>query len=263
MQTLTREIDADGILTLRMDRVEVHNAFDALMISELTSALTEAAGDEQVRIVVMTGNGSCFSAGADLNWMRSQVNASLEENEQDAMRLAKLMRTLNYLPKPTIAMVNGAAFGGGVGLIAACDMSIAVHGATFGLTEARLGLAPAVVSPYVIRRIGENNARRYFLTGERFDAHEAQRIGLIQQLTPADQLPQETRKLTRHLLSSGPRAVQQCKQLVFKIAGHDRETQRAIDQETSRLIARLRVSAEGQEGLGAFLEKRKPAWTKQ
>lgn len=261
MHTLISKTDSQGVLTLTMNRPGVHNAFDARMIAEMTSALKAASNDETVRMIVITGSGNCFSAGADLNWMRSQVDASLEENETDAMLLAKLMRTLNYLPKPTVAMVNGAAFGGGVGLIAACDISIASENARFGLTEARLGLAPAVVSPYVMRCIGEHNARRYFLTGERFDAMEAQRIGLIHQVVQAEQLGAVVEGIIAQLLQSGPEAVNQCKKLVFEIGGHNRKTQKSIDEYTSRLIARLRVSSEGLEGLAAFLEKRKPGWT--
>jgi len=243
-----------------MHRPEVHNAFDADMIAELTAALLAADRNDSVRIVVITGSGSCFSAGADINWMRGLVDASLEDNESDALRLAKLMRSLNYLSKPSVARINGAAFGGGVGLIAACDITISVDDARFGLTEARLGLAPAVISPYVIRCTGEANARRYFLSGERFDARKARDIGLIQQLVPADQLDDAVEDITRELLKSGPLAVAECKQLAFEIAGHTENSQQRIDEYTARLIARLRVSAEGQEGLAAFLEKRKPNW---
>lgn len=263
MHTLITKTDDRGVLTLTMRRPAVFNAFDADMIAELTMALKSAADDNDVRLVVITGSGNCFSAGADLNWMRSLVNASLEENEADAMRLAKLMRYLNYLPKPTIAMVNGAAFGGGVGLIAACDIRIAVEGAHFGLTEARLGLAPAVISPYVIRCIGESNARRYFLSGERFTALEAQRIGLVHEIVTPDLLETSVEQTISRLLKSGPEATKQCKQLVFEVVGHNRKTQKALDGYTSRLIARLRVSTEGQEGLAAFLEKRKPDWIDQ
>jgi methylglutaconyl-CoA hydratase len=244
-----------------MHRPDVFNAFDASMISELTTTLSEAAENDTVRLIVITGSGKCFSAGADMNWMKSLVGASMETNEADALRLAKLMRTLNYLSKPTIARINGAAFGGGVGLIAACDISIAVTAAQFGLTEARLGLAPAVISPYVIRCIGERNARRYFLSGERFDTRKAHDINLIQQIVTADQLDEALEETIRQLLKSGPGAVTQCKQLVFDVAGHNAESQEKLDQLTARLIARLRVSDEGQEGLAAFLEKRKPEWT--
>ena len=260
MSTLISSTDNRGVLTLCINRPEVHNAFDAEMIRELTAALRAADKDETVRMVMITGTGSCFSAGADLNWMRSQVEASQDENERDALRLAELMRSLNYLSKPTIARINGAAFGGGLGLIAACDITVAVDNARFGLTEARLGLAPAVISPYVIRRIGEANARRYFLSAERFDSQRAYDIGMIQQSVAADQLDEAIEESISQVLKSGPSAVAHCKQLVFKIAGHDADSQKITDEHTARLIANLRVSGEGQEGLAAFLEKRKPDW---
>ena len=262
MHTLINSSDERGVLTICMNRPEVHNAFDAAMIRELAMTLKEADQDDAVRIVVITGTGSCFSAGADLNWMRSLVNASRDENERVALRLADLMRELNYLSKPTIARINGAAFGGGVGLIAACDITLAVEGASFGLTEARLGLAPAVISPYVIRRIGETYARRYFLSAERFDSHKAYDIGLVQQTVSEDLLDDSVEDNIRQLLKSGPLAVSNCKKLVFDIAGHDADSQKITDLKTARLIARLRVSAEGQEGLTAFLDKRKPGWIK-
>lgn len=262
MQTLTSTTDNRGVLTLSMDRPQVHNAFDTVMIRELTAALQAADQDESTRVVVITGSGSSFSAGADMNWMRSLKDASLEDNESDALELAGLMRSLNYLSKPSIARINGAAFGGGLGLIAACDITIAVDSARFGLTEARLGLAPAVISPYVFRRIGEGNARRYFLSGERFDARQAKDIGLIQQYVAAGQLDETVEDMIRALLKGGPLAVAQCKQLAFAVAGHSAKSQQTLDEYTAKLIARLRVSAEGQEGLAAFLEKRKPAWVK-
>lgn len=262
MITLTSRIDRRGVLVLCMNRPEVYNAFDAEMIRELTGALLSAEQDDAVRLIVITGTGSCFSAGADLNWMRSLVTASQDENERDALRLAKLMRSLNYLSKPTVARINGAAFGGGLGLIAACDITIAVDNALFGLTEARLGLAPAVISPYVIRRIGETHARRYFLSGERFDCQRAYEIGLIQQTVAAGRLDEIVEAIIDQVLKSGPSAVAQCKQLAFKIAGHSAESQEITDKYTAGLIARLRVSDEGQEGLAAFLEKRNPGWVK-
>jgi methylglutaconyl-CoA hydratase len=260
MSTLISSTDKRGVLTLCMNRPGVHNAFDADMIRELNDLLRAADDNDTVRMVVITGTGSCFSAGADLNWMRSQVIASQDENERDALRLAKLMRSLNYLSKPTIARINGAAFGGGLGLIAACDITVAVDSARFGLTEARLGLAPAVISPYVIRRIGEANARRYFLSAERFDSQRAYDIGLIQQSVAVEQLDDAIEENINQVLKSGPSAVNHCKQLVFKIAGHNADSQKITDEYTARLIASLRVSAEGQEGLAAFLEKRKPGW---
>lgn len=260
MHTLISQTDNRGVLTLCMNRPEVHNAFDADMIRDLTEALKAADQNDRVRVVVITGAGSCFSAGADLNWMRSLVKANQDENERDALRLAELMRSLNYLSKPSIARINGSAFGGGLGLIAACDINIAVDSARFGLTEARLGLVPAVISPYVIRRMGEGNARRYFLSAERFDSQRAYDIGLIQQTVTLGQLDEVVEDKVRQILSGGPLAVAHCKQLVFEIAGHNAESQKAIDQKTAKLIARLRVSSEGQEGLAAFLEKRNPGW---
>jgi len=260
MQTIQSTKNDRGVLTLLMNRPEVHNAFDSNMISELTTALQTAESDADVRLVLITGQGSCFSAGADMNWMRSLVDASQEENEQDAMQLATLMRTLNYLPVPTIARINGAAFGGGLGLIAACDITIADENAMFGLTEARLGLAPAVISPYVIRRIGERCARRYFLTGERFDARQARIIGLIQQSVATEELDTAVDTVIDDLLKCAPLAQATCKQLVYAIAGHDEETQQSMDEYTSKVIAGLRIMDEGQEGLAAFLEKRKPGW---
>jgi methylglutaconyl-CoA hydratase len=260
MDTLTSNTDNRGILTLCMNRPQVHNAFDATMISEMTAALKSADQDDAVRAVIITGSGSCFSAGADMNWMRSLMAASLEENQRDARQLAKLMRCLNYLSKPTVARINGAAFGGGLGLIAACDFTIAVENASFGLTEVRLGLVPAVISPYVFRRIGEGNARRYFLSGERFDCQRAMDIGLVQQSVSAGLLDETVQDTIANLLKSGPLAVTNAKQLAFEVAGHNTETQKQLDEFTTSLIARLRVSDEGQEGLAAFLEKRKPGW---
>ncbi len=262
MRSLTSKTDKRGVLTLCMNRPEVHNAFDAIMIRELTEELKSADQNDTVRMVVITGTGSCFSAGADLNWMRNLVNASEQENESDALRLAELMRNLNYLSKPTIARINGAAFGGGLGLIAACDITVAVDNARFGLTEARLGLVPAVISPYVIRRIGETSARRYFLNAERFDSQQAKRIGLVQEIVTTEELDNAVESNIRAVLKGGPGAVAHCKQVIFEIAGHNADSQEITDKLTAKLIANLRVSPEGQEGLAAFLEKRTPQWVK-
>ena len=263
MQTLISSIDKQGVLTLCMNRPKVHNAFDALMIGELTAALESANEDDTVRLVVITGTGTCFSAGADLNWMRSLVNASREENERDALQLAQLMRSLNFLSKPTLARINGAAFGGGVGLIAACDITVAADNALFGTTEVRLGLVPAVISPYVIHRIGETNARRYFLTAERFDSQRACEIGLVQHAVAIERLDETVKGIVGQILRGGPKAVTHGKRLVFDITGHNADVQKTIDEKTARLIADLRVSEEGQEGLAAFLEKRNPGWIKE
>jgi methylglutaconyl-CoA hydratase len=210
--------------------------------------------------VVLTGQGSSFSAGADLNWMRSMLGASEKANEQDALQLARLLRTLNYLPVPTVARVNGAAIGGGLGLVACCDAAITTNTAVFALSEARLGLAPAIISPYVFRRIGESQARRYFLSGERFDAMHAQRMGLVHDVVDEEDLDDAVFRLCTAIRRGGPRGVAESKRLVFHAAGHNADRQLELDQATARLIARLRVSAEGQEGMRAFLEKRPPAW---
>ena len=246
------------VARLRLNRPELHNAFDATLIAALTGALSGLADDDEVRVVVLEGEGASFSAGADLNWMRGMAAASEQENRDDALALARLMRTLDELPKPTIARVHGAAFGGGVGLVACCDIAIGARGAKFGLTESKLGLLPAVISPYVIDAIGARQARRWFATAEMFDADEAARIGLLHQAVDADALDAAIQRQVDLLLKAGPVAAAHAKSLVRDVAAHcDRDRH---DRDNAALIARLRVSAEGQEGLSAFLEKRKPAW---
>lgn len=262
MSILIQQIDDRGVLRLTMNRPQVHNAFNPELIAVLTQSFKKASQDPAVRIVVLSGIEPCFSAGADLNWMRDQVNASPEQNEADAMKLAAMLRALNYLDRPTIAKVNGPTFGGGMGLVACCDIAIAEDVAQFGLTEARLGLAPAVISPYLIRRIGEHNARRYILTGERFSPREALAMGLLHEVVPEHSLEKAVEKTIQRLLKSAPIATRECKQLINTICGHDAAQQAEMDEYTSRLIARLRVSSEGQEGLAAFLEKRAAAWVK-
>jgi len=257
---LLQNIDERGVLTLMLNRPQVHNAFNHELISNLTEALIVAGQDPDVRMVVLTGEGPSFSAGADINWMRSMAAASEEENEQDALQLAALMRSLNYLDRPSIALVNGSAFGGGLGLVACCDIAIANEAAQFGLTETTLGLVPAVISPYVFRCMGESNARRYFMSGERFDAQKAAEMGLVHELAAADDLPGLLDRIIKQLLKVAPGATLASKKLVNAVAGHDEDQQRAQDEYTAKLIARLRVSDEGQEGLAAFLEKRRPSW---
>jgi methylglutaconyl-CoA hydratase len=246
------------VARLRLDRPELHNAFDATLISALTDALADLGRDPGVRVVVLEGEGASFSAGADLNWMRGMAGASEAENRDDALALARLLRTLDELPKPTIASVHGAAFGGGVGLVAACDIAIGVPEAKFGLTESKLGLLPAVISPYVIAAIGARQARRWFATAEIFDAAEARRIGLLHDVVNATALDTAVQRQIDLLLKAGPVAAASAKSLVRRVAaGGDDD---ALDAANAELIARLRVSPEGQEGLGAFLDKRKPAW---
>ncbi|MDN5782591.1 MAG: enoyl-CoA hydratase-related protein [Luteimonas sp.] len=252
-------LDRTGpVARLRLDRPELHNAFDAALIAALTAALEALAGDDDIRVVVLEGSGASFSAGADLNWMRGMAAAGEAENRDDALALARLMRVLDELPKPTIARVHGAGFGGGVGLVACCDIAIGAEGAKFGLTESRLGLLPAVISPYVIAAIGVRHARRYFATAEVFDAMQAQRIGLLHEVVVADALDAAVDRQIALLLKAGPVASAQAKSLVRDIAW--RSDRNAIDAANAELIARLRVSPEGQEGLSAFLDKRKPSW---
>lgn len=246
------------IARLRLNRPELHNAFDAVLIAALTGALEAVARDDGVRVVILEGEGASFSAGADLNWMRGMAAASEEANRQDALALARLMRTLDELPKPTIARVHGAAFGGGVGLVACCDIAIGAPEAKFGLTESKLGLLPAVISPYVIEAIGARQARRWFATAEMFDAAEARRIGLLHEVADAAGLDAAVRRQVDLLLKAGPVAAASAKKLVRRVA--DETARDLLDADNAALIAQLRVSPEGQEGLGAFLEKRKPAW---
>ncbi len=259
-QVLRQHKDKNGVVTLTLKRADVHNAFNAELVAALTSALLMLQQDSSLRALVITGSGKAFCAGADLNEMRSMIDASDIENQQDAMALAVLMRTLNYFPRPTIAKVNGAAFGGGIGLIACCDLALAVDDCQFGLTETRLGLVPAVISPYVVRRIGEAAARRYFLNGDRFNTDAAVKIGLIHQSCPADELEQLLNDEINKLLAAGPVASIFAKQLIFAMAGNDQEKQKLLDKNTASMIAKLRVSTEGQEGITAFLDKRRPSW---
>ena len=259
--TIRVQTDERGVALLTLNRPDVHNAFDDVLIRAMTQALRELVSDDSVRIIVLSGAGESFSAGADLNWMRRMAQASEDENHRDSLELAALMRALNYLPKPVIARVNGSAFGGGVGLIACCDVAIASRTAKLGLTEARLGLVPAVISPYVIEAIGANHARRLFQTAEVLDADAARDIGLLHHVVDADDLDTAVERQIDLLLAAGPQAVAAAKALVFAvIGGRNENTQKQIDEATARLIARLRVSPEGQEGITAFLEKRQPSW---
>ncbi len=260
MRRLQTEIDAQGCAILRLNNPEQHNAFDDRLIAGLTAELIRLREDHRVRLVVLAANGKSFSAGADLNWMRRVGDYTLDENVQDALGLAELMRTLNELPKPTIALVHGAAYGGGVGLVAACDIAIGSERASFCLSEVKLGLIPAVISPYVLAAIGERAARRYFLTAERFTAEEALRIGLLHQLVPAEQLEQTCADLCRQLLQNGPHALDEAKELIREVV--NRPIDENLIEMTAERIAAIRATDEGREGLNAFLQKRKPYWTK-
>jgi methylglutaconyl-CoA hydratase len=243
-----------------MNRPEVHNAFDDRLIAELTDTLLAIGNDAGVRAVVLTGEGASFSAGADLQWMRGMAAASEKENLGDSLRLATLMRTLQFLPKPTVARVNGAAYGGGVGLIACCDIAIAVDTAKFALTEVKLGLVPAVISPYVVAAIGLRHARRLFLTGEAFDAETGRSIGLLHQVVAAGALDHAIDHTLDMLAKGGPKAQVEAKQLALRMGNMDETRAAAIDAANAALIARMRVSTEGQQGLGAFLDKTHAPW---
>ncbi len=249
-----------GIARLTMHRPEVHNAFDDGLIAELTDALLALDADPSVRAVVLTGAGSTFSAGADLNWMRGMARASEADNLADSLRLATLMRTLNFLSKPTLARVNGSAYGGGLGLVACCDIAIGVDGAKFSLSEVKLGLVPAVISPYVLQAIGPRQARRLFLSAEVFDAVEAERIGLLHQRVAPAALDEAVDRALHWLGKGGPVAQHEAKQLALRMAGMTPASAERTDRDNAALIARLRVSAEGQAGLNAFLDKQAPHW---
>jgi methylglutaconyl-CoA hydratase len=252
------EVRDDGVARLTLTRAEVHNAFNDQLIAELTQALQGLESDRRVRVVVLAAEGKSFSAGADLNWMKSMAGYSEQENLEDSRKLAGLMRTLNGLSKPTVALVQGSAFGGGVGLVACCDIALSVESAKFALTEVKLGLIPSVISPYVVAAIGQRAARRYFLTGEPITAAEACELGLIHQVVGFDDLETRGEEVVELLLKAGPEAQAAAKDLVFAVA--ERPVDDALVEETARRIAAIRVGAEGQEGLAAFFEKRRPSW---
>ena len=260
MDKVITDIDDHGVAQVRLNNPDKHNAFDDQMIRQLTEAFIVIADNSNVRAMVLGSEGKSFSAGADLEWMKRMASYSYDENLRDASALALMLKTLNEIPQPTIARVQGAAFGGAVGLVSCCDMAVAASAASFSLSEVKIGLVPATISPYVIAAIGQRAARRYFVTAERFDAHRALQLGLVNEVVDAEQLDQEIDRLINTLLANGPEAVTGAKQLVFDVAG------KPIDQQlidaTCETIAAIRVSEQGQEGLQAFLERRKPQWIK-
>lgn len=251
-------VGADGSATISMNRPELHNAFDEAMIAALTAACLRAGEDPRVRRVVLEGRGKSFSAGADLNWMRRSAAYTAAQNHADAMGLGRLMQTLNALPRPVIALVQGAAFGGGAGLAACCDIVIAAEDAKFCFSEVRLGLIPAVISPYVVAAIGPHQARRYFCTAEVISAPEAARIGLAHIVAPREGLAAARDAMIATLAQGGPEAQADAKALVADVA--HRVIDDALVAMTARRIADRRASAEAREGLTAFLEKRAPSW---
>ena len=259
-EKIQTDIDPRGAATVWLNRPEVHNAFDDELIALLTAELRRLEKDKGVRVVVLEGRGKSFSAGADFNWMKRTVQLSEAENVRDAEKLAELLRTLNRLKKPTIAAVQGNAYGGGVGLVSCCDIAFAADQVQFAFTEVRLGLTPATISPYVVAAIGERAARRYFLTGEAFTAEEAHRIGLVHQVCKLADLAPLVSQAVDTLIANGPTAQKEGKKLIRRVSRGPIDSE--MIAETARRIAAMRVSPEGHEGMTAFLEKRKPAWRK-
>ena len=247
----------NGVAWLTLNRPDVHNAFDETLIAGLTEAFTNAAGDPAVRAIVLRALGKSFSAGADLNWMKRMAAFSEAENLADAKRLAELLRVIDTCPKPTIARIQGHAFAGATGLIACCDLAVAVKEAEFAVTEVRLGLIPAVISPYLIRAMGPRQARRWFLTAERFSAEQALAMNLIHEVVSAEELDPCVDHWLDAIRKAGPNALAAAKQLIRAV---DDAPGAALIEDTSKRIAAIRASAEGKEGVASFLEKRKPGW---
>ena len=257
-ETISLQATQEGLAVVTLNRPDVHNAFNALVIEELTDAFDTIADQETIRMMILRGNGPSFSAGADLNWMKRMASYSYEENLADANALAQMLKNLNFMQQPTIAKVQGAAFGGAVGLASCCDIVMASEKASFCLSEVKLGLIPATISPYVVNAIGQKASRRYFQTAERFFADKAQQLGLVDEILPLTDLDSAVENMTQTLLANGPLAVRQAKQLALDVAYQDIDE--ALIEMTSARIAAIRVSQEGQEGLTAFFEKRQPTW---
>ena len=251
-------IHTGALLTITLNRPEVRNAFNDEVITELTQAFQTAAASAETRAVVLSAEGPAFCAGADLNWMRRMADYTRTENLADAAKLAEMLRVMYACPKPTIARIQGDVVAGGMGLVAACDMAVAVDTAGFCLTEVKLGLIPATISPYVVRAMGARAAHRYFLTAERFSAQEALRIGFVHEVVPAEQLDAKVAELVKALVNASPNAVRSCKELVQTVA--EREIDGTLIAHTVEGIADIRSSSEGKEGVQSFLQKRKPNW---
>jgi methylglutaconyl-CoA hydratase len=249
---------AGGVGRITLNRPELRNAFDDLLISELKGAFDDMGQDASIRVVILAGNGPAFCAGADLNWMKRMAGYGFEQNLADASGLAGMLSALDRLPKPTIARVHGPVFAGGTGLVAACDIAVGTPEARMCFSEAKLGLSPATISPHVMRAIGERAARRYFLTAEVFEAAEAYRIGMLTMLVPGAALDGAVENLVGHVLAGGPQAHARIKDLIRAVALHPVDD--ALVADTARRIADIRASPEGREGIASFLDKRKPAW---
>ena len=256
--SVVTRVGTDGVARITFNRPQVHNAIDEAVIAECTAGLRQVAADPAARVVIVAGEGASFCAGADLNWMKRSAAYDEHQNYREAADFAALLEALHEMAKPTIARVHGPAYGGGVGIVAACDIAIGTRGAAFSFSEVRLGLIPAMISPYAIAAIGERHARRYMLTAERIDAAEALAIGLLHEVCDEAALDERVREITASLLRGGPASIAACKRLIARVAhmpigGEAREY-------TARAIATIRASAEGKEGVAAFLEKRKPGW---
>ncbi|MFB9241459.1 enoyl-CoA hydratase/isomerase family protein [Massilia antarctica] len=256
-QTLAVSI-ADRVATVTLNRPDVRNAFNEITIAELSLAFDELGRGDDIRAIVLDANGPAFCAGADLNWMKKMAGYSHAENSEDAAKLAEMLRAIYLCPKPVVAKIQGDCYAGGMGLVAACDIAVAVGSASFCLSEVKLGLIPATISPYVIRAMGENAARRYFLTAEKFSAQEAHRIGFVHDIVPADSLDAQVAAIVNALVTSSPNAVREAKVLVREITGKAVDAAMVVD--TAERIAKVRASDEGREGVASFLEKRKPSW---
>lgn len=256
--TIELQTDPRGIATLWLSRPDKNNAFNAEMIAELIVALRQISADDSVRFLILRGRGKHFSAGADLAWMQASARLDYAANLRDAHELGELMSLLYHLPCPTLAVVQGAAFGGAVGLTACCDIAIGAREALFSLSEVRIGLAPAVISPYVVQAIGERASRRYAISAERFDGERARELGLLAECYPVEQLDDAVQQWVANLLQNSPQAMRASKALLQDVGSG--VLSEALRQRTESVIAGIRVSAEGQEGLNAFLEKRPPAW---
>ncbi len=258
MSEFVRTETIDAVTTVTIDRPDLHNAFNEVVMAEISDAFTVAGKDASVRAIVLRSEGKSFSAGADINWMKRMVDYSLDENVKDAFVLSNMLRTIRECPKPVIMRVQGATFGGGVGLVAAADMAVAVESAFFCLSEVKLGIVPAVISPFLLEKIGLTHARRYGLTAERFGAQEAKRIGLLSEcVASVEAMDAWIDDVVAALKKNGPQAVAACKKVFFEVADAGWNESHNI---TTKCIAERRVSPEGQEGLKAFLEKRKPNW---
>jgi methylglutaconyl-CoA hydratase len=256
------EKDQRGVVTITLNRPEIHNAFNDELINQLTEIFSMMNTDPSVRLVVITGEGKSFCAGADLTWMKKMVDFSEEENYKDSLGLAMLFKTLNDFTKPLIGKINGAALGGGAGLVAICDYVLASDNAKFGFTEVRLGIIPAVISPYVVAKIGETNARATFLSGMRFCTRDARRMGLIHRRVDHEKLDEETNRIVGEFLLAGPKAAIGAKKLIRDVI-HFGTNQKESIESTCRSIAKFRISKEGQEGMNAILEKKSPSWVEK